>query len=204
MTVAAIILAAGASRRMGEPKPLLPWGGRTLLAWELDELMSSCADEIIVVTGNRSEAVRRSLGDGARYCVFNQQWGQGRATSLARGARALIERGVTPEAIVVQNVDQPTRAEIIDRLVGELRSSGAEAVQPSYRGKAGHPVVLDGALLLELAAAREETMGLRAVIEAHPARLIEVDDPVVRIDLDTPDTLDEARAMLGVAGVARA
>ena len=51
--------------------------------------------KVIVVTGNRSEAVRRSLGDGARYCVFNQQWGQGRATSLARGARALIERGRT-------------------------------------------------------------------------------------------------------------
>ena len=204
MTVAAIILAGGASRRMGEPKPLLPWGGRTLLAFEVDALLESCADEIIVVTGNRSEAVRRSLGDGARYCVFNQQWGQGRATSLARGARALIERGVTPEAIVVQNVDQPTRAEIIDMLVRELRTSGADAVQPSYRGKAGHPVVLAGALLDELAAVREETMGLRAVIEAHPARLIEVDDPVVRIDLDTPDTLDEARALLGVAGVARA
>lgn len=204
MTVAAIILAAGASRRMGEPKPLLPWGGRTLLAWELDELMGSSVDEIIVVTGNRSEAVRRSLGDGARYCVFNQQWGQGRATSLVRGARALIERGMTPEAIVVQNVDQPTRAEIVDRLVVELRSSGADAVQPSYRGKAGHPVVLAGALLDELAAAREETMGLRAVLEAHPPRLIEIDDAVVRIDLDTPDTLDEARALLGVAGVGRA
>ena len=65
-------------------------------------------------------------------------------------------------------------------------------------------VVLAGALLDELAAAREETMGLRAVLEAHPPRLIEIDDAVVRIDLDTPDTLDEARALLGVAGVGRA
>lgn len=204
MTVAAIILAAGASRRMGEPKPLLPWGGRTLLAWEIDELMSSSVDEIVVVTGNRSEAVRRSLGDGARFCVFNQNWAQGRSTSLAKGAHSLIERGRSVDAVVVQNVDQPTRAEIVDMLVRELRSSGADVVQPSYQGKAGHPVVISGALLAELAAVREETMGLRGVLDAHPVHLVEVDDAVVRIDLDTPDTLDEARAMLGVAGVARA
>lgn len=199
MTVAALILAAGASTRMGQSKPLLPWGDRSLLQWELDQLLNSCADEIIVVTGNRSEAVRRALGEGARYCVFNQRWPQGRATSLAAGASALIAGGrAAPEVIVVQNVDQPTRAEIVDRLVGELRSSGADIVQPSYQGKAGHPVVISGRLIEELVHAKEATLGLRAVTEAHPPRLIEVDDPVVRLDLDTPDLLDEARRLLGV------
>ena len=61
MTVAAIILAAGASRRMGRSKPLLPWGEQTLLGWELDELMRSCVDDIVVVLGARAEAVRREL-----------------------------------------------------------------------------------------------------------------------------------------------
>ena len=51
MTVAAILLAAGASRRMGQPKPLLHWGQTTLLAWELEELMGSVVDDIVVVTG---------------------------------------------------------------------------------------------------------------------------------------------------------
>ncbi|MSQ28936.1 MAG: nucleotidyltransferase family protein [Dehalococcoidia bacterium] len=202
MTVAAIILAAGASRRMGEPKPLLPWGGRTLLLWELDEALRSCADEIVVVLGNRSEAVRRSLGEAARYVVFNQRWPQGRATSLAKGAAALVVGGrAAPEAIVVQNVDQPTRADIIDTLVAELRTSGADVVQPSYRGKAGHPVVLRGSLIEELIGATEASLGLRAVLDRYPARLVAMDDePVVRLDLDTPDTLDEARQLLGVAG----
>ena len=198
--VAAIILAAGASRRMGSSKPMLAWDGTTLIDWELRQLQESCADEILIVIGNRSEAVRRSLGEGARYTVFNQRWPQGRATSLAAGARALIERGVRPDAIVVQNVDQPTRADIVDRLVSELRSSGAEVVQPSYRGKSGHPVVLAGSLLEELAAVQEETLGLRAVVDAHPPRIIEMDDAVVRLDLDTPDLLDEARRVLGVRG----
>ena len=187
---------------MGEPKPLLPWGGRTLLLWELDQALDSCADEIVVVLGNRSEAVRRSLGEAARYVVFNQRWPQGRATSLAKGAAALVAGGrAAPEAIVVQNVDQPTRADIIDRLVSELRASGADVVQPSYQGKAGHPVVLRGSLIEELIGATEATLGLRAVLDRHPAHLVPMDDePVVRLDLDTPDTLDEARRLLGVAG----
>ena len=106
MTVAAIVLAAGASSRMGRPKPLLPWGDRSLLAWELDELLLSCVDDIVVVTGARADDVRRSLGDGARYCVFDPRWGQGRAGSLACGARALLDNiRPAPEAVVV---DQQT------------------------------------------------------------------------------------------------
>jgi molybdenum cofactor cytidylyltransferase len=200
MTVAAIVLAAGASRRMGSPKPLLPWGDSTLLRWEIDQLQRSCIDDLVVVAGAHGDAVRRSLDDTSYY-VFNARWAQGRSTSLACGATELLSPGrETPEAVVVMNVDQPTRHDIVDRLVEELRSSGADVVQPSYAGKGGHPVVLAGSLLTELAAVNEETLGLRAVLDRHPPHTLAMDDePVVRIDLDTPDTLDEARKLLGVA-----
>jgi molybdenum cofactor cytidylyltransferase len=200
VTVAAIVLAAGASSRMGSPKPLLPWGGQTLLAWELDELRRSCVDDILVVTGARADEVRRSLGEGGRHCVFNPRWAQGRATSLACGASALLAPSrPRPEAVVIQNVDQPTRAAIVDALVDALRGGGGDAVQPSYEGHAGHPVVVAGALLEELAGATEARLGLRAVLEAHPPRLLPMDgEPVVRIDLDTPDRLSEGRRLLGV------
>lgn len=201
MTTAAILLAAGASRRMGEPKPLLRWGDSTLLAWEIAELMRSQVDDIIVVLGADAEAVRRSLGKDARLVVFNQRWPHGRAGSLARGARALLmDPAARPESVLIMNVDQPTRADIIDRLLDALRRGGAEAVQPSYQGKAGHPVVVRASLLPELAKASEATLGLRGVLDAHPPLLVEMDDePVVRLDLDTPDTLEEARRLLEVA-----
>ena len=100
----------------------------------------------------------------------------------------------------MQNVDQPTRHDIIDRMVAELRSTDAQAVQPSFRGDAGHPVVVAGSLLPELARASEQTLGMRGVLDQYPAHRIEMDgEPVVRIDLDTPDLLDEARHLLGVA-----
>lgn len=198
MTTSAILLAAGASRRMGEPKPLLRWGDTTLLSWEIAELMRSQVDDIVIVLGADAEAVRRTLGEGARLVVFNQRWPQGRAGSLARGATALLEAGrATPDAVVVMNVDQPTRADIVDRLLDALRRGGAEIVQPSYRGKAGHPVVMRGALLTELAQVADASLGLRGVLDAHPPLLVEMDDePVVRLDLDTPDTLEEARRLL--------
>ena len=201
MTVAAIVLAAGASRRMGQPKPLLPWGDSTLLRWELDELLRSEVDDVVVVTGCDADDVRRSLGDGGRYCVFNQRWPQGRATSLATGARALLRPGrPTPEAVLIMNVDQPTRHDIVNRLIEWLKSGAAEAVQPSYLGEAGHPVVLRGSLLPELAEAKEHTLGLRGVLAIHQPMVVPMDnEPVVRLDLDTPDTLDNARRLLGVS-----
>lgn len=200
MSIAAILLAAGASRRMGSPKPLLDWDGRPLIAWELEQLMASTVDEIVIVTGARADAVRRALAPGgARYCVFNPRWPHGRATSLAAGIQTLLGPDRSPpEAVVIQNVDQPTRADIIDRLVDELRRTHAPAVQPEYQGHGGHPVVVSSTLLRELADVTEATLGLRGVLERHPAYHLPMDEPVVRLDLNTPDLLDEARRLLGV------
>lgn len=200
MTVAAILLAAGASTRMGSPKPLIPWGDQPLLAWEIDQLMASSVDEIVVVLGSRAEPVRRSLGDGARYCVFNQRWQHGRASSLVKGVSALLsDERLTPEATVIQNVDQPTRADIIDQLVDELLRARVDAVQPSYDGHGGHPVVVAGHLLPLLLRADDRTLGLRGVLQQHPPLRMPMDDePIVRLNLDTPDTLPQARALLGI------
>jgi len=186
---------------MGSPKPLLPWDGGTLIAWEVEQLRQAGIEEIVVVLGARAEAVRRAVASEPVRQVFNQRWPQGRATSLAAGARALAMCGAAeaPSAIVIQNVDQPTRAGIVLRLLECLRKTGAPIVQPAFLGKSGHPVVLSGALLPELAQVREETLGLRALTQRYPPHLVAMDqEPVVRIDLDTPDLLDEARRLLGV------
>ena len=204
VTVAAILLAAGASSRMGEPKPLVRWGERTLIEWERDQLLASCVEEIVIVTGSRAEAVRRTLGEAGRYLVFNQRWPQGRATSLAKGAATLLAPGrERPDVVVVQNVDQPALTNVIDHLVAILRERGVEAVQPTYLDAAGtehggHPVVLTGTLLEELAAATEATEGLRAILQRHPPlRLPMPDEPSVALDLDTPEALAEGRRVLG-------
>ena len=211
MTVAALLLAAGASSRMGGPKPLVAWGEGTLIEWELGQLRASCVDEIVVVIGSRAEAVRRTLGtSGEAELVFNQRWPQGRATSLAKGAAALLGLSgnpavgrARPDVVVIQNVDQPALTRVIDRLVATLRERRVEAVQPTYLDDAGaehggHPVVISGALLEELAAATEATEGLRAILQRHPPLRIPMpDEPSVALDLDTPEALTEGRRLLG-------
>lgn len=198
---AAILLAAGESRRMGSPKALLPWGDQTLLAWEIEQLRASSIEEIVVVLGARSETIRRTLGAAAEYCVFNQRWAHGRATSLAKGAAALLAGdGPALDAVVIQNVDQPTSPAIIDALIEELRRTNADAVQPQRDGHGGHPVVVAGRLLPLLRDADEASFGLRGVLQQHPPLKIAMeDDPIVSLDLDTPDTLPAARALFGIA-----
>lgn len=197
--VAAIVLAAGASRRMGRPKPLLPWHDVTLLEYELEVLRAAGIERVAVVLGARADLVRRTLGPAHPF-VFNPRWGSGRATSLARGAWAL--RAATPAAILVQNVDQPTTPEVVRCLVEALRSSGADAVQPAYRDAGGvehggHPVLLAGALLPALLDATEATEGLRGVLDGRRVERVTIEDPTVSLDLDTPEAYEAARSELG-------
>lgn len=197
--LAAIVLAAGASRRMGRPKPLLPWRDGTLLGSELATLAAAGIDRVAVVLGAYADAVRRTLGPEHPF-VFNARWGSGRSTSLARGAWAL--RDAAPEAILIQNVDQPTTPAVIARLVDALRSSGADAVQPIYRDAdgrehGGHPVLVRGTLLPALLAASEASEGLRGVLQGQRIERLPIEDPTVGLDLDTPEAYEAARALLG-------
>lgn len=199
MTVAAIVLAAGASARMGRPKALLPWGDSTLVQHAIQVLDAVAVDHVAVVIGRHAQAIRAAVGEHDRL-IFNARWGSGRATSLARGAWAL--RNKAPDAIVIQNVDQPTTPEVIRTLLAALQDSGADAVQPVYRDAdgtehGGHPVVLRGTLLPALLEANEATEGLRGVLSGRRVERIALDDPTVRIDLDTPEAYEAARAELG-------
>ncbi len=202
MSVAAILLAAGASSRMGSPKALLPWRGTTLAAWAVRELHAAGVEAVAVVLGGHAEAVRRALRDEPATLVFNARWAQGRATSLAAGARALLA-GPAPEFVIVQNVDQPAPASLVARLIEEARTAEADAVQPVYLDETGaehggHPVVLRGTLLPALAAATETTEGLRGILAGRTVRRVRIEgEPAVALDLDTPEAYEAARAAFG-------
>ena len=198
MTIAAILLAAGASSRMGSPKPLLPWAGTTLVEWEVAQLQQAGVDEVIVVYGARADLVRRVLRGGTGTPVFNARWAQGRATSLAAGASALLRGQSTPDLVIVQNVDQPAPASLIERVLAEAHAAATEVVQPVYLDAqgvehGGHPVVLRGALLPALAAASEATEGLRGVLAGRAVHRVRIEgEPATAWDLDTPEAYEAA------------
>lgn len=195
--VAAILLAAGLSTRMGTPKPLLSWDGRTLVEYQVAQLFAAGVAQVIVVTGHAADEVERVLaGSGARV-VRNPEYTKGRAGSVRVGAAAVRE---PVAAVLTLNVDQPRPAELIRALVAAHLTGDAAITVPVWAGQRGHPAVFASALLPELRAVTEEGEGLRAVRRAYAAdtREVELGDPRVLIDINTPESYREARRLFGL------
>jgi CTP:molybdopterin cytidylyltransferase MocA len=191
--ISAIILAAGESSRMGRPKQLLPWGGTTLLDWQVRELRSGGADDVVVVLGHALEEVTASLretGTDTRI-VVNEAYLEGRASSLRRGAESVDD---TAEAVIVSSVDQPSPAWVTRRLIAKWRKTGTSTVSLRFGGRGGHPVLLAGRLLPELRHVTERRLGLRGVIESHGDELatLELPDKGLAVNLNTLDDYEAA------------
>ena len=191
MTVAALLLAAGESTRMGRLKQLLDWDGIPLVAWQVGQLRDGGADEVIVVLGHAAEEIRPAVPDFARV-VVNEAYKEGRATSLRRGAEAVDGA----EAVLVLSVDQPSPAWLAQRLVDRWRLDRPAVVSPRFESGYGHPILLDGSLLPELREVDEATLGLRAVIDRHvgAAVSIAIENTAVDVDLNTPADYEAAQA----------
>jgi len=179
---------------MGRPKALLPWGTTALIEYQVRELLAARC-EVIVVLGHAAEEIRPHLPPDARI-VVNGSYREGRASSLRAGAAALPDDADT---IVVLNVDQPRPRQVIETLAAAHRTGSALITMPTYGGKHGHPPVLSGALLPELRAASEEARGMRGVIAAHEGavRAVEIDSPIVLLDLNTENDYQQALAEFG-------
>ena len=192
MTVAAILLAAGESARMGTPKPLLDWGGQTLIEYQLVQLGRPPIERVVTVLGDRADELMPYVRDAGAEAVVNERFAEGRASSLRAGADALAD---DTEAVLVLAVDQPRPHDVIARLVDVHRLSGSLITVPSFEERRGHPPVLDGSLLPELREVSEQTRGLRAVIAAHEEDLSELafETSVVLLDINDPQEYERAR-----------
>ena len=122
----------------------------------------------------------------------NPDYRQGKTTSIKAGVNALASD--QPPAILILNVDQPRSADTIRRLLQRHRDGGCSITIPRYRGKGGHPIVVDSALLDELKSIDEETLGVKAVVRRHQEAtlLVEMDTPEVLWDLNTPEEYQAA------------
>jgi molybdenum cofactor cytidylyltransferase len=189
--IAALVLAAGGSRRMGRPKMLLPLPGGTVLATVVSRLLAAPVDRIVVIVGHEAAAVRAGAGlpDDARVMVLdNPDWNEGLSSSLRRGLLACPEA----DALVVALGDQPgVDAEVVRRLVEAWRQGARLAVPVQGRSgdgsasRAGHPVLFDRSLRGELLALTGD-VGAREVLHRHWDEAARIDAPGLP-DLDTEE-----------------
>lgn len=190
--VIAILLAAGESRRMGYPKPLLRIGDVTFVAHTAAMILQTLP-HLIIVLGAHAARVRPAVPHDVRIAVVeNPDFRHGQLSSLKVGLRRAIADGAA--AVMIHLADHPKVALATYR---ELLAAHERLAQPiiiaRYNGRRGHPALFDAAVFAELLDAPED-QGAKAVVNANPARLayVDVDDPGVVLDLDTPADLARA------------
>jgi len=190
--VAAVVLAAGASRRFGGPKQLLPWQGDTLLGHVVDVALASRADPVVVVLGHQADACRAALGDRPVQVVANPDWAEGQSSSVQAGLTALP---ANVSAALFLLVDQPgVTPPVINALIERHTTTLAPVVWPEYEGRRGNPVLFDRVTFPQLRQLSGDTGG-RSLIQSYTAHAerVPVSEPGVLFDIDTPD--DYARAV---------
>ncbi len=190
--VAAILLAAGRSRRMGCCKQLLPLGERTVLVRCLDALAAGGAGEIMVVVSEEGHDVAEAVRDYPANFVINTAVDADMASSVRAGRDALT---TAARAVIVLPSDYPlVSAGTISRLIAGHRASPGSIIIPCHAGRRGHPLLFPRAILDELVA----DLTLRDLVRRDPGRikLLDVDDPGILHDMDTPEDYQHIRSMI--------
>ena len=201
-----VILAAGASTRMGVAKQLLAFRGRSLLRHAAEEALTSGCHPIVVVLGAHAERLTDEISELPVRVVVNARWSQGMGTSIRAGIEALMADpgGDEVAAAVLAVCDQPFfSAAIVHGLVAAHQRSGSAIVAATYEGTRGVPALFSRSLFPELAAL-DGHEGARRVIQSHPDETVVVPFLEGAFDIDTSEDYTRLAAMAGRgAGFAR-
>jgi molybdenum cofactor cytidylyltransferase len=193
--LAAVILAAGESRRMGAPKALVPYRGRTFVEHLLEITRHSRVGVTRIVVGAHADAIREKLSSQAAAIVVNVDWAKGQLSSIQAAIRSLPEEGSC--GMILCPVDHPmVSAALVARLIAEFDSSGKAIVIPTYRRRRGHPLIFRASLYPELLVASPE-VGARQVVWAHADDISEVSTEEEGVILNINDSATLERALRG-------
>jgi len=188
------VLAAGGSTRLGSPKQLLPYRGRTLLRHAAETALAAGAARVVVVVGAEAERLRAELDGLDVHVVENTAWAEGLSTSVRAGLEAL-ESAAAPEAVLFTTCDQPlVTPDLLRAMIAVYGASRPPIVACEYAGTAGVPALFDRALFGELRELRGDS-GARRVIERHLAEAVRVPFPDAAVDVD--DAEDARRLETG-------
>ncbi len=187
-----VLLAAGASTRMGRPKQLLPVGGRPLLRVVAEAALAAPVAPVIVVLGAHAAEIAPCLDGLAVRVLAHDGWAEGMGSSLRAGMAALLAGGETFDGVVVALADQPElSAAHLARLVATHRETGRSIVASRRAGVWQPPAFFAAGHFAELQASAGDA-GARRLLQAHRADLIAVD--WAGQDLDTPGDYENFQA----------
>jgi molybdenum cofactor cytidylyltransferase len=184
--ISAILLAAGESNRMGQPKQLMPFGQSTILERTIDNLLNSAVSETIVVLGYRNEEIRQTISGKPVKIAINPDYQKGMSASIIAGLKQIDKRA---RAVLLALGDQPfVDSQTINSLVEAFIANKKGIIIPVYQGRRGNPVIFAIKYKGELSNLKGD-IGGRDIIKCHPDDVLEVavNCEGVSLDIDTAE-----------------
>ena len=181
-----ILLAGGESSRMGTPKQLLSYKGRSLIRHAVEEAVTSNCHPIIVVLGANSDRISSELVNLPIHIALNFQWQQGMSASIATGIEAMMKISFSFEAFIIALADQPLiTSRAYARLAERYEQHHPLAVASNYNNTLGVPALFDRALLPKLLKL-DRKGGAKQLLNEYSDLALNLDLPEAAIDIDTP------------------
>ncbi len=195
LKIAALVLAAGASSRMGRPKALLPWGRVSVLEHILGEIKSSGIGQITVVAGAQSPEISQLVAGRAEICE-HPEWALGMGSSIRKGISFLLRKQEPPDAILILLADQPlVTSAYLRQLLTSFEAKPDRPVASAYDNGPGVPALFPSGFFVRLEALPDDK-GARSLLKGASVQVL--DPGVAGQDMDTPEAY---RGLLKQAGL---
>src|SRR4028118_1409658 len=194
-TIGLIILAAGASTRMGTPKQLLAYRGCSFIRHMAEVAIASVCQPIAVVLGANAERIKPEISQLPVQIVENQQWAEGMSSSIRVGHEALLGVNQNLDAVAIALCDQPfVSSQTLNQLIEEYHLTGKPIIASEYTGTLGVPVLFRHTLFSELMALKSNE-GAKQIIKKHIHEVFSVPFPDGAIDIDTPNDYEKLQTL---------
>lgn len=190
--ISGIILAAGLSTRMGEPKQLLPFGRSTIIETVIDNLLGSKLSEVVVVVGHQAEKIQAHIQHKPVKIVFNPDYQEGMLTSAQCGVKAI---SAAADAFAMTLVDLPLiTPDLVNLVIDTYAQTESRIAVPSYNHRRGHPVIFNRRYATAILALDAESGGVRSLYRkyADDIQYVTVDTDRVLTDIDYRTDYEEA------------
>ncbi|MCY4401026.1 MAG: nucleotidyltransferase family protein [Candidatus Poribacteria bacterium] len=195
--ISGILLAAGLSTRMGEPKQLLPFADSTIVETVIDNMLDAKFNEVIVVVGHCAEQIQELIADRAVRTVFNPDYHKGMLSSIQAGIRSLKIADIKKprNAFSLMLVDQPfITSTLIDKVIDVYAQTEKGIVLPSYNFRRGHPVIFNYKYADAILALGVNSDGVRSLYKTYHEDIhyVNVDTDAILRDIDYKEDYERA------------
>jgi molybdenum cofactor cytidylyltransferase len=190
---AAIILAAGQSSRLGQPKQLLKYQNKTLLQHAIDTAKLSSVQSILVVLGSNADTILKETDTAGIYVIINNDWQSGMASTIRSGINVLQTLDLTTDGAILMVCDQPfVTPDLLNGLIEKQKETGVPIIASQYADSVGTPALFQKQFFSELMGVSGDA-GAKKIMMQNSDLLATISFPQGSIDIDTIDDYDALR-----------